>query len=65
MESKVCSICGIEKPLSEFALNKTRKDGHASDCKSCRKKYRMNIIDFIKSIIKKKQQPIKERRLKN
>ena len=40
MESKVCSICGIEKPLSEFALNKTRKDGHASDCKSCRKKYK-------------------------
>lgn len=37
---KKCSVCGELKPLSEFAINKTKKDGHACDCKSCRKKYR-------------------------
>lgn len=40
MESKQCTVCGEVKPLSEFAKNKTKKDGHASDCKACRKKYR-------------------------
>lgn len=37
---KKCSVCGELKPLSEFAINKTKKDGHACDCKECRKKYR-------------------------
>lgn len=37
---KKCSKCGELKPISEFAINKLRKDGHASDCKSCRKIYR-------------------------
>ena len=40
METKICSKCKQEKPLSEFAINRTRKDGHASDCKACRKIYR-------------------------
>ena len=40
METKVCSKCKQEKPLSEFAINRTKKDGHASDCKACRKIYR-------------------------
>lgn len=34
MESKQCTVCGEVKPLSEFAKNKTKKDGHASDCKA-------------------------------
>ena len=37
---KKCSKCGELKPISEFAINKLRKDGHASDCKYCRKIYR-------------------------
>lgn len=40
METKVCSKCGEIKPISEFALNKTKNDGHSSECKSCHKKYR-------------------------
>ena len=40
METKICSKCKQEKPISEFAINRTRKDGHASDCKACRKIYR-------------------------
>lgn len=40
MEMKRCSKCKELKPISEFAVNKTKKDGHASDCKACRKLYR-------------------------
>ena len=35
---KVCNKCKIEKELTEFAKNKGRKDGHESQCKSCRYK---------------------------
>lgn len=64
MESKVCSICGIEKPLSEFALNKTRKDGHASDCKSCRKKYRDEHYRLHKEYYKEKAAAYKRKKTK-
>ena len=65
MESKVCSICGREKPLSEFALKRPEKMVMLLIVSLVERSIGMNIIDFIKSIIKKKQQPIKERRLKN
>lgn len=32
---KVCSHCGVSKPLSEFHKNSKTKDGHQSWCKSC------------------------------
>jgi hypothetical protein len=32
---KKCNGCGEDKPFSLFAKNKTRKDGYASECKSC------------------------------
>jgi hypothetical protein len=35
---KLCTSCGETKPLSEFSKDKTRKDGHQSFCKECRKK---------------------------
>jgi hypothetical protein len=34
---KTCSHCNIEKPLTEFYKNRSRKDGLQSDCKKCRK----------------------------
>ena len=34
-ETKVCSKCGRELPITEFALNKTYKDGHNKQCKDC------------------------------
>lgn len=36
---KSCKICGVEKPLTEFGVNKTYKDGHSGRCKSCSKIY--------------------------
>lgn len=33
---KVCIICKIEKPLTEFHKHKRRKDGYREQCKICR-----------------------------
>lgn len=32
---KICSKCGIEKPLSDFNLEKKNKDGRRGYCKAC------------------------------
>jgi hypothetical protein len=32
---KKCTICGIEKDISEFHKRKAKKDGHRSECKKC------------------------------
>jgi len=39
LETKVCTGCGIEKPLSDFYNSKSTKDGKTYKCKDCRKKY--------------------------
>lgn len=36
METKVCTKCGIEKPLTEFVKNSTKPGGYASECKQCK-----------------------------
>lgn len=46
-ETKVCKKCGRELPITEFALNKTSKDGHVGQCKNCinayqRERYALN-----------------------
>ena len=33
---KKCSVCGMYKPLNDFNLLKTSKDGHHSRCKQCK-----------------------------
>lgn len=35
--AKTCSVCGCEKPVSEFSKNKTTKDGMRQQCKACDK----------------------------
>jgi hypothetical protein len=37
--SKRCSSCKILKPLSEYAINKTKRDGRQTVCKACKKIY--------------------------
>jgi len=37
MERKVCSKCGIEKPISEFYMRKGSRDGYRNECKQCLK----------------------------
>ena len=38
--SKVCTKCGIDKPLSEYPKHKLAKDGHLTRCKECVKEYK-------------------------
>lgn len=46
MKTKTCTVCGVEKELSEFFQRPERKSGFRSDCKKCEylrhKKYRQN-----------------------
>ena len=37
--TKVCTKCGIEKPLSEFYKDKYQKSGYTSHCKACHTQY--------------------------
>lgn len=32
---KACKVCGVEKPLDDYYLDKTCRDGHWGKCKSC------------------------------
>lgn len=47
-KTKVCRVCGNEKPLSEFHANNAAKDGHVSRCKDC-------VADYYKSYAERKQ----------
>lgn len=38
MSEKLCTGCGAVKNISEFAKNKSRKDGLQSVCRACKKK---------------------------
>ncbi len=35
MQTKICTKCGIEKPLSEFAKDNRRKSGRGAQCYTC------------------------------
>jgi transcription elongation factor Elf1 len=53
METKICSKCLLEKPLSEFNASSKKKSLLRSDCKSCtalwRKEYYLKNRDSIKA----------------
>lgn len=40
MIKKVCSKCHVEKDISEFRKDRTKKDGYYSSCKECKLIYR-------------------------
>lgn len=35
---KKCRLCGVEKTIEHYHLNKGNKDGHDTRCKECKKK---------------------------
>jgi hypothetical protein len=39
---KKCCVCNIEKPLTDFGLLKSTKDGHRYDCKDCKRERSAN-----------------------
>lgn len=38
ISEKKCPRCGETKPISDFGINRSRKDGHTGYCKSCTSK---------------------------
>ena len=40
--SKVCYVCDVEQPLSEFSEHSGMADGHLNKCKSCTRAYTRN-----------------------
>lgn len=61
MDSKICITCKQEKPLEEFAKNKTRKDGRSSICKSCFSLYRNKHYQENKEYYKSKAKNYREK----
>lgn len=57
MKTKICNKCKIEKPLSEFNKDKSRKDGLCTRCNACRKiegiLYRKNNKEKVKQTLRK------------
>jgi hypothetical protein len=36
METKICRICGEEKPIAHFPVNSQYNDGYDTRCRSCK-----------------------------
>lgn len=56
---KICSLCFLEKPLTEFSKNSSMRDMKNPYCKTCDKEYRSNrrtTIPRIKELEKAKRQ---------
>ena len=51
METKICTKCGIEKPITEFNWRNKAKGTHRSECKICH-------CNYMKQIYKEKRQTI-------
>ncbi len=45
METKTCTKCSRELPLSEFSKYKRRNETHYSQCRDCKAEYRRNNKD--------------------
>jgi hypothetical protein len=61
---KKCTKCGIEKELDEFHKQKSAKDGHRFDCKSCAAKSKAKWYAENKEEIAKSNAENKEERAK-
>jgi len=54
MESKICNVCDMEKPISEFHKDKTKKGGYRNKCKTCQSTYIKKYYKDNKEILTKK-----------
>ena len=62
METKICSKCGVIQDLCFFQNDKSKKDGHRPECKTCSKLY--SSLNYLKN--KEKHSEYKKNdRLKN
>lgn len=53
METKICTKCGIEKPITEFNWRNKSKGTHRSECKICH-------TNYMKEQYKKKREAVGE-----
>jgi hypothetical protein len=60
MEGKVCTKCGVWKPLKEYHKNKAKKDGRQYKCRECTKKYGKQYNEVNKEKIKEQQKQYRE-----
>ena len=62
---KKCTKCKVEKEITEFSKDKTRKDGVYSSCKLCNKEYykenKNKIIEQKKEYLKENKDKINKR----
>lgn len=53
MENKICTKCGLIKPIDEFVKNNSKKDGYGSHCKTCHRKTCSKYYQNNKQIIRR------------
>jgi hypothetical protein len=61
MEKKICSKCKEEKELCEFSKSSNRKDGYQSQCKNCKKEWKLNNREHVLEYNKNYNQKNKEK----
>lgn len=49
METKICRICGEEKPIDAFSKNNQYKDGYDTRCKTCMNAYQQTLREKLKT----------------
>lgn len=53
METKQCSICGLEKPLTDFAFRDKKEGIYRANCRKCQSDYASRRYYFNKEILDK------------
>jgi hypothetical protein len=64
MKNKVCSKCKIKKPLNEFPINRSKKDGHGYYCRICQRQVIRNHYQKNKKYYQKKAKRARNRNAK-
>ncbi len=54
MNTKICSRCGMEKPLTDFRKDNKKDDGRFCACKDCEK---LGFPETMKEILRKTRKP--------
>ena len=58
METKVCTKCGIEKPLTDFHWRNKAQGTHRSECKECHTKYMKEQYQYKKDTVEQIKQEL-------
>lgn len=59
---KYCKKCNKEKPLEEFGIDRSEKDGHRYSCKNCLNKRQREYANNNKEVIKLRNKAKSEKR---